>query len=195
MTEQSTKARDVRDGVRVHTSGELVRRAAAHDASAWQLLVDRHVGLVWSVARQYRLSNEDAADVVQTSWLRLAEHIDRLTDPEHVASWLVTTTRRECLRVLSSSRRTVPTAVEADVFNRLSTEDVAADGLIRDENVEEVRTALLHLSPTWRALMEMLMEQPTPSYEDVSAVLGLPMGSIGPTRGRALRKLRELLDA
>src|SRR3954470_24288197 len=88
---------------------ELVRAAADGDQAAWHGLVDRYNGLVWSVARAHRLSTVDASDVVQTTWLRLVEHLGRLQDPERVGAWLATTARRECLRTLRHSARQVPT--------------------------------------------------------------------------------------
>src|SRR3954463_12924980 len=88
---------------------ELVRAAAEGDHVAWDGLVDRFNGLVWSVARAHRLSPIDAADVVQTTWLRLVENLGRLQDPERVGAWLATTARRECLRILRFSTRQVVT--------------------------------------------------------------------------------------
>src|SRR3954470_20748775 len=88
---------------------ELVQAAAEGDRDAWDALVDRFNGLVWSVARSHRLSTVDASDVVQTTWLRLVEHLGRLQDPERVGAWLATTARRECLRTLRHSARQVPT--------------------------------------------------------------------------------------
>src|SRR4051794_28306445 len=88
---------------------ELVAAAAEGDQVAWDGLVDRFNGLVWSVARAHRLSPIDAADVVQTTWLRLVENLGRLQDPERVGAWLATTARRECLRTLRHSARNLPT--------------------------------------------------------------------------------------
>src|SRR4051794_12252141 len=88
---------------------ELVRAAAEGDKAAWERLVDRYNGLVWSVARSHRLSTVDASDVVQTTWLRLVENLSRLQDPERVGAWLATTARRESLRTLRHSARHVPT--------------------------------------------------------------------------------------
>src|SRR4051812_7204185 len=94
---------------------ELVRAAAEGDQAAWNRLVDRYNGLVWSVARSFRLSPADASDVVQTSWLRLVEHLGRLQEPERVGSWLATTARRECLRTLRQSARQLPTEELPDI--------------------------------------------------------------------------------
>lgn len=177
------------------SSGELVRRAAQQDAAAWGQLVERHTGLIWSIARQYRLREADAADVVQTTWLRLLEHLDRLHDQERVAAWLATTARRECLRLVTTSRRLVPTDSEAAVFDDLAAADTSLDRLIALEDAREVRLALRELPDRWRALMELLMAEPAPSYQAVAALLDVPVGSIGPTRGRCLRKLRDLIEA
>src|SRR4051812_22136281 len=88
---------------------DLVQAAAEGDKGAWDQLVERFNGLVWSVARAHRLSPVDASDVVQTTWLRLVENLGRLQDPERVGAWLATTARRECLRILRHSARQVPT--------------------------------------------------------------------------------------
>ena len=87
-------------------TAELVARAATGDQSAWEELVDAYAGVIWSVARGFRLRESDAHDVVQTTWLRLLEHLNRLNDPSRVGAWLATTARRECLRIVSLSART-----------------------------------------------------------------------------------------
>ena len=89
--------------------GELVRAAATGDRQAWDELVDRYSGLLWSIAIAYRLGRADAADVVQTVWLRLLENLERLRDPDRVGAWLATTARRECQRSLAQTRRMLPT--------------------------------------------------------------------------------------
>src|SRR4051794_19123105 len=108
---------------------ELVAAAAEGDQVAWDGLVDRFNGLVWSVARAHRLSPVDAADVVQTTWLRLVEHLGRLQEPERVGAWLATTARRECLRILRSSARQL---VTEELPEPVSTEPPDA-GLLAEE--------------------------------------------------------------
>src|SRR5579862_3211112 len=103
---------------------ELVSDAAAGDSGAWDALVDRFAGTVWAVARAYRLSASDAADVSQTTWLRLVEHLDRIEQPDRVGAWLATTARRESLRVLRVSGRLVPTGAELDPEPGLDQPDV-----------------------------------------------------------------------
>jgi DNA-directed RNA polymerase specialized sigma24 family protein len=89
--------------------GELVGAAATGDRQAWDELVDRYSGLLWSIAMAYRLGRADAADVVQTVWLRLLENLDKLRDPDRVGAWLATTARRECQRTLVRTSRVLPT--------------------------------------------------------------------------------------
>src|SRR4051812_32963865 len=173
---------------------DLVVRASSGDASAWEGLVDEYIGLVWSVARGFGLNESDRADAVQTTWLRLVEHLDRIHDPSRVGAWLATTTRRECLRLIAHGKRVAP-ARDADVFEGpdIDLRDLDA-GLLSAEQSAEMRAALAQLPPRWRELMLLLVADPAPSYEEISRQLKMPIGSIGPTRGRALRRLEVLLD-
>jgi RNA polymerase sigma factor (sigma-70 family) len=174
------------------TPAELVAAAAAGDSAAWAALVDRYTGLLWSVARGFRLDQADAADVVQTAWLRLVEHLERLHDPEHVGAWLATTVRRECLRQLRRSGRE-----RATESTDLDTVDLTAEpldaALLRDESMAELSHALNRMPDPCRRLLRVLMADPPPSYDEVSAALDMPVGSIGPTRGRCLNRLRQEL--
>jgi RNA polymerase sigma factor (sigma-70 family) len=169
---------------------QLVRDAAQGDQAAWDRLVDRFNGLVWSVARAYRLERADAGDVVQTTWLRLVEHLGRLQDPERVGAWLATTARRECLRTLRMSSRVLPT--EAELLPDPGTDAPLAAGLLTDERDRALWTAFGGLSERCQALLRLLVADPPPSYEDVGAALDMPIGSIGPTRQRCLDRLRGL---
>src|SRR5215471_1430485 len=87
----------------------LVQHAAGGDMQAWERLVDQYSKLIWSITAEYRLVESDAADVVQTTWLRLLEHIDRIQSPDRLGSWLATTARNECLRCLAARKRMVLT--------------------------------------------------------------------------------------
>lgn len=174
-------------------AAEAVHRASAGDREAWQRLVDGYAGLIWATTRSHRLSDGDAHDVSQTTWLRLVENIDRLTEPAAVGAWLATTARRECLRLLRQSRRTVPFGDWEDLDDAdPGMEDLDAD-LIRVEQGEAVRDCLQKLNPSCQALLHLLILDPPPSYDEISAALGMPIGSIGPTRGRCLRKLEGLV--
>lgn len=172
----------------------LVRAAADGDAVAWDELVDRFGGLVWSITRAYRLSAADAADVSQTAWLRLVEHLDRIREPGRVGAWLASTTQRECLRVLRLARRQVPVGDEAFDAPDLSAAPLHARAFLSERDVT-LWTSFDRLPDRCRTLLRLLVAEPTPAYEEVAAAVGLPVGSIGPTRTRCLAKLRRLLAA
>ena len=171
----------------------LVRRAAAGEQRAWDALVEAYVGLIWAVARNHRLSDGDAADVSQTTWLRLLEHVDRLDEPARVGAWLATTARRECLRTIRLANRQVLVGDE-ERLDLPETDGPPVDGhLLLAEEAALVREALHLLPDRCQALLRLLMVDDPPSYDEVSAALGMPVGSIGPTRGRCLGKLRTLV--
>jgi RNA polymerase sigma factor (sigma-70 family) len=169
-----------------------LQRAAEGEQAAWDSIVDRYSGLVWSVARSYRLSGDDAADVSQTTWLRLVEHLGRLREPERVAAWLVTTAKRESLRVIRSRSR--EHLVELESFDRSGTDDAPLDArLLAAERTAQLMAALGRLNDGCQRLLRVLMASPPPSYDLVSDALAMPIGSIGPTRARCLGHLRRQL--
>lgn len=170
----------------------LVRAAAEGDQRAWDALVARYQGLVWAVVRAHGLGGADAADVFQTTWLRLVEHLARLRDPASVGSWLATTARRECWRLRRRGTRERPTDVFADTMS--SNDPPPENDLVRDEEHAALWRAFERISDRCRTLLRVLMADPPPSYEEVSAALDMPIGSIGPTRARCLGKLREVLS-
>lgn len=173
----------------------VVRRAANGDMRAWNQLIEQYGRLIWSITVRFKLAETDAADVVQTTWMRLIEHIDRLDHPDRVGSWLAATARNECLRCLASRKRLV-LAPEDVAFDGPAAHEPAVDeALLADERARIVREALAHLPRRWQRLLELLMADPPASYAEISDELGLPVGSIGPTRGRCLARLRTLLDA
>jgi RNA polymerase sigma factor (sigma-70 family) len=173
----------------------LVRRAADGDKQAWNRLVDQYGRLIWSVTVRFKLSESDAADVVQTTWMRLIEHIDRIEQPDRVGSWLAVTARNECLRHVAARKKIVLVRedVEFDSANHHGPE--VDEALLAAERAQVVREAMAHLPAQWRQLLELLMADPPISYAEISDQLGVPVGSIGPTRGRCLAKLRVLLEA
>jgi RNA polymerase sigma factor (sigma-70 family) len=180
----------------------LVRRAAAGDRTAWESLVEQYARLIWSITVEFKLVETDAADVVQTTWLRLLEHIDRIQYPDRVGSWLAATARNECLRSLAARKRLVlgHDDAELDIAAAVAAVAVARapdvdERLLADERDQVVRDALSRLPGRWQRLLEMLMADPPVPYTEISDQLGLPVGSIGPTRGRCLARLRVLLQA
>jgi RNA polymerase sigma factor (sigma-70 family) len=159
--------------------------------------VEHYAGLVWHVARGHRLGDADAADVVQTVWLRLVESLPRLREPAAVGGWLATTARNESLRQLRRSGREV---VEADIdLTLVSTpaDDAYSPEAVLDahERRDLVRRALDGLSQRCQTLLRALAYSPDVSYADISTALDMPVGSIGPTRGRCLDRLRQGLRA
>ena len=173
------------------TDADLVRAAGQGDRQAWDALVERFGGLVWSVARAHRLSAADAADVSQTAWLRLVESLDRIREPDRVGAWLATTTRNECLRVIRRSGRQVPTDLEVDDDPPASEDPPLDAGVLAGERDQALWRAFESISERCQVLLRMLIADPPPTYEEVSAALGMPIGSIGPIRGRCLDQLRR----
>ena len=175
----------------------LVRRAAEGDLGAWERLVDQYARLIWSITGEFKLVESDAADVAQTTWLRLLEHIDRIEYPARVGSWLAATARHECLRSLAARKKVVLSQddIELTAAAVAVHEPPVDERLLADESAQVVRDALSRLPSRWQRLLEMLMADPPVPYADISDELGLPVGSIGPTRGRCLARLRVLLEA
>jgi RNA polymerase sigma factor (sigma-70 family) len=182
------------DVASLDTTG-LVRRAAGGDQRAWERLVDQYARLVWSMTRDFKLAESDAADVFQVTWLRLLEHIGRLERPDRVGSWLAATARNECLRALAARKKVVPVPDGATLHDVAAHQPEVDERLLAEERDQTVREALACLPRQWRRLVEMLMADPPASYAQISDQLGLPVGSIGPTRSRCLSKLRNLLQA
>jgi RNA polymerase sigma factor (sigma-70 family) len=173
----------------------LMRRAANGDHQAWERLVDQYARLIWSITVDFRLVESDAADVAQTTWLRLLEHIDRIEYPDRLGSWLAATARNECLRCLAAHKRVVPSQDDVELNGTVPHGPEIDERLLADERARTVREALSRLPWRWQQLLELLMADPPASYADISDELGLPIGSIGPTRARCLARLRVLLRA
>jgi RNA polymerase sigma factor (sigma-70 family) len=169
----------------------VVLAAAGGDPAAWEALVDRYAGLVWGVARAFGLDTADAADVSQTTWLRLAEHLTRLREPERVGAWLAVTARREALRTRQRSQRIV-----LDGWCGEGTDDGGEldTALLRDERDALLWRTFSEISEPCKALLRVLISDPPPSYSEVGAALDMPIGSIGPRRQRCLRALRKRID-
>ncbi len=171
---------------------DLVARARNGDKHAWDALVERYAALIWTICRRHRLADADADDVGQIVWLQLVDHLHRIRDPAALPGWLATVTRRECLRVLSAARGPLAGGYGTDVE---IIPDVLA-GLAEQELVVAERHAALHeamrdLPKSGQQLILLLIEDPPLPYTEISARLGIAVGSIGPTRRRCLNKLRR----
>jgi RNA polymerase sigma factor (sigma-70 family) len=181
------------DPERSRRAGDLVAAAARGDDAAWKALVEQFSGLIWSVTRAYRLGSADAADVFGVTWLRLAEHIGRLDHPEHVGAWLATTARREAMRAARASARVVLSDDDAVFDAQEAGGETPEQAMLRSERADQLWRAFRTLPARCQQLLRLLMANPPPSYAEVAAALGRPVGSIGPTRARCLRLLREKL--
>jgi RNA polymerase sigma factor (sigma-70 family) len=171
---------------------DLVIRARNGERQAWDALVERYAPLIWWVCRRHRLVGADAEDVSQSVWLKLADQLDRMRDPAALPSWLVTTTRRECGRILRVAQGPSAAGHALDMETIPDDQVQAAEHeLLVAERHAALREAFAHLSPCCQHLIALLIENPPLSYAEISARLGIPVGSIGPNRGRCLEKLRR----
>jgi RNA polymerase sigma factor (sigma-70 family) len=167
---------------------ELVVRARRGDQVAWRAIVARYSRLLCAIARSYGLTGTDVDDVVQTTWLRLVERLSTLRDPDRAGTWLAVTARRESMATLRRLGRERPLPTEGPsvtgphhvVFGR----DLAGS----------VHAALQALPSRCRDLLELFAGAPRLSYAEIATALGVPVGSLGPTRRRCLDRLRILLD-
>jgi RNA polymerase sigma factor (sigma-70 family) len=171
----------------------IVSAAANGDQRAWDEIVERYSGLLWAVARAHRLSAADGADVVQTTWLRLIEHLPQIRNPEGIGSWLATTARRECLRLLRSGARCQPSDEMQPLVDAGADHAEVESALLTAERDAELWAAFSRLPARDQALLRLLAIDSPPSYQEISAALDMPIGSIGPTRARSLERLRREL--
>jgi RNA polymerase sigma factor (sigma-70 family) len=171
---------------------DLVARARRGDKHAWDALVERYAPLIWSVCRRHRLGRADTDDVGQSVWLRLVSQLDRIREPAALPGWLATTTRRECVRVLCTGQGPHTSAYAPDV-DTLPDERVGLGDqeLLAAERHAALREAFAQLPPSGQQLMSLLIADPPMPYADISARLGIPVGSIGPNRSRYLDKMRR----
>ncbi|MER5264378.1 sigma-70 family RNA polymerase sigma factor [Actinosynnema sp. NPDC002837] len=170
-------------------NSELLLRARFGDADAWHEIVRRYARLVWAVPRSHRLSPEDAADVCQATWLALAENLSGIRHPERLGAWLVTTTRRETLTVLRLRGREVP-------LDRWEAADAGPTpeerALARDAGLWR---AYATLTDRCREILRLAAFAPELSFTQVAEAVGIPVNSLGATRGRCLAVLRRRLGA
>jgi len=175
---------------------QLVGNAMGGDQEAWNEIVQRFGGLVWAICRAYRLGPADAADVFQQTWLRVLENLGSMRDPSRLGAWIKTTGKHEALGALRRAKRDHPVG-DADLLDRPVDPSQSPDRpvLIAARNANLWR-AFLQLSPRCQDVLRVLVveaDDGRPSYERASAVLNIPVGSLGPTRRRCLDRLREFL--
>lgn len=186
------KSETVAKSARAYSTAELVAGIRAGDEWAWRAMTEQYEALLRWLARRCGLSAEDAGDAVQLTWLRCVEHIDQLTDADKLNGWLVTICRRECIRLATRARREVP--LDAPDMARLIDDgreecDPCAEAALRDQ-CSRLYLAIMALPGRQRMVLVELLRREDQSYLDLSRRLGLPVGSIGPTRKRAVSRLR-----
>lgn len=171
---------------------DLIAAAAAGDHHAWNSLVDRFAPLVWAICRGFRLSDADASDVTQSVWLTAVEKLATIRQPEAFPGWIVTTTRRECLKVADRTKRGAA-SIDMSEFEFAADPDLTAlDGdLLAAERREVARSSFGQIPENCQKLLSLVVMSDDVSYAHISSQLGIPTGSIGPTRSRCLEKLRK----
>jgi len=175
-----------------HSPEELVAGIRAGDESVWRAMSEQCEPLLRWLARLHGLSAEDAGDAIQLTWLRCLEHIDQLTNADKLNSWLVTICRRECIRLATKARREVPLSapdMEQLIDTRREEGDPCTEATLRDQ-YDRLYQAVMALPGRQRTILVELLRRDDQSYLDLSRRLGLPVGSIGPTRQRAFSRLR-----
>lgn len=184
---------EVNEPVTADNSAELVGRIRNGDGSAWRELVDQYEPLLRRLARQYRLSGQDMEDAVQLTWLRCLEHIDQITHADRLRGWLATVCRRESLRLATKGRREIALgeqSVTRLVDDGQEERDPGAEMARRDTH-DRLSRAIRALPQKQQLVLTELLKEESRSYLDLSRRLGLPIGSIGPTRQRAIARLRQ----
>jgi RNA polymerase sigma factor (sigma-70 family) len=180
----------------------LVLRCRRGEGAAWAALVHRYQRLVYAIVRRFGLDEHWAADVFQTTFARLIEHLPRIADPERLQAWIVTTAKREALLALRRGQRTVSITRNEDDGDETAEFDIADDAQLPDDALadlqqqDQVRQALDRMDTRCRELLLMLFRDDGDKlpYEEIAQRLGVAVGSIGPTRARCLGKLRGLVD-
>jgi RNA polymerase sigma factor (sigma-70 family) len=176
--------------------GASFEQARAGDQAAMREVVAQLNPLLWRVARAQGLAAEEAADVVQTSWLELVRRLNDIRSPQALTAWLITATRREAWRVREQARRHISAGGAADSLDAVPDPGPRpGDQLLTDERDQALWRAFRLLSDRCRELLRIVAQVSRPDYTAVAEALGMPVGSIGPTRGRCLAKLRALLAA
>ncbi len=171
---------------------DLVARARNGDKQVWDALVERYAPLIWSICRRHRLGRADADDVGQSVWLRLVDQLDKVREPAALPGWLATTTRRECVRILSAAQGRYSSAYPLDVESLPDPRSGTAEQeLLAAERHAALREAFSQLPSHGQQLIALLIADPPVPYADISTRLGIPVGSIGPTRSRYLDKIRR----
>lgn len=170
----------------------LVTRACGGDSAAWEEIVERYAPLVWSICARFSLSKQDGQDVAQNVWMLLVEHLGELRQPAALPGWLAKTTHRECLRVVTTARKTERLGTGLDDSEQFVDPTIIIDEeILMAEQSAALRAAFAELPPRCQQLLGMLTSDPPYSYLEISAKLQIAVGSIGPQRARCLERMRK----
>lgn len=171
----------------------LLKGAASGDEQAWRELVDLYTPVIWGVSRAFAGNVADAEDVCQATWLSLAENLERLREPEALPGWLVTTARREAIRLRRARAREAPVGLDTDHLVASEHSEAAEKLALRMVSGTRLAQAFGALPQRCQQLLRVLAVAPEASYAQVSEALGIPRGTIGPKKGRCLAELRKRL--
>jgi RNA polymerase sigma factor (sigma-70 family) len=174
------------------SDADLLQGICARDDQAWNQLVNKHGGRLWAIARSYGLSSDAALDAVQGTWLMLLDHADRIHTPEALGGWLAQVVKHEAIRVSKDRQRQVERAEKLGHRTRLEVDPDEDSVVLRDE-LAGVSAVFGRLSERCQQLLRLVFSSESLSYEEIADVLGVPQGSLGPTRARCLKKLRSFL--
>jgi RNA polymerase sigma factor (sigma-70 family) len=178
------------------SDSDLIAACRDGEEAAWDALVARYERLVYTIPSRYGLTPAEINDVFQSVWLALLKNLENLRQPDRIAAWLVTTTRRECWeRRRGVNYEKVITSDLDDQIVRAKSEEPSPDEIVATyEKHEALRRAMDKMDSRCRRLLRLLYFDPSiPSYADVASKLNMPIGSIGPLRARCLKKLRKIL--
>jgi RNA polymerase sigma factor (sigma-70 family) len=188
-------------GVVPSSDAELLGVARKGDENAWEQIIARYQPLINGIARRHRLEPSDVHDVSQYVWMQLVDHLDKLRDPRALRGWISVTTTHRCYEILRGYKRSVsvdPLAMGRFDFVAATSKPIENesrcdidDDLLRAERCRAVRQGLAELTETQQQLLLMLVADPPVPYGEISRRMNLPVGSIGPTRARLLRKLER----
>jgi len=177
-------------------ASQVLSRLKVHDGQTWHSVVQDHGPRLRRLGFSYRLRTQEVEDALQTTWLMLLTRVEQVRDPACLGGWLASIMRHECLRLLRLSGRRRERLVEDWAsYEGDAPEEEDVDALLdRADLTSRIWRLVCELPPRQRDLIRALFEQDQPSYADVSVQTGMPVGAIGPTRQRALRRLRELIE-
>ncbi|MGI5337093.1 RNA polymerase sigma factor [Streptomyces sp. CA-181903] len=175
----------------------MIALCLAGSQEAWTALVERYSALVWTIPRSHRLDKDDCEEVFQQTWLKVHQSLHRLHTPERFSAWLTTCARRESLRQYERARRYIPVedAAALEHSTAVPCHPGPEEALLAEEDRVRVRTALARLSPRDKALLTLLSADQAPGYDEISRLLNIARGSVGPLRSRALHRLANHLHA